>query len=1534
MTNRSRLILKIVSIAVATPIVLFLVLATLLYVPPVQQFAVDRVASSLSASTGTTCRVGRVRLGFPLRLALHEVLAKEQADTLLYARSALLDVRLWPLFSGVVDVDAVALYGVQVDTKQYIPDTYIRGHVGELTAASHGVDLKQELVRLDHATLRRADLFIALSDTAQQDTASTPINWRILVQRADIEKSRIRLHMPGDSMRIGADIPLVALRGGDFDLGRGRYAFRRLELRRCALQYDVPQAPRAEGVDVNHLAVSQFSAIVDTLTYTAEGTLRAGLRKATLHERCGLAVTGVSGAVYMDSTQLQVPALNLRTPHSRLDVGLAFDYRAMQAGRDGRCRALIDASVGRADLLALAKGMVDDALLKALPQQPLALKAEVQGNVDHLTLHHLSAAWPGVLSLTAKGEADALMQPSRRGRVHFGLTCGRLGALRTLLPADVRSTIDVPDGLRASGEASFSGDDYRTQCTVGSGRGTLAAKAHVNLHSEQYSLTAQAKAFPLQHFVKGMGLGAFTGSLSASGRSFDVMSGRASLAAKAHIASLAYDTLQLGGLQLDATLRHRRVQAAFTAHNPLVTARGKLQATLGTARYDAALEADVDSIHLQRLGVTQQPLIVSTHVQLQGHTDARFTDYSVQAALRRNIFTTPAKSMMAKDLELQVAAAREHMEARIEAGDLHLQAEAQHDVAQLGTHLSQVAAEMVRQGEQKAFDQAALRRMMPSMTLHIEAGHANPLYNMLRFMGYSYSSFQMALSTSPHEGVLGDARVGKLNLGTLTLDTLHTHLLQDTTGIRMEARVQNFKKKNPYPLDMRLNAYMLTRSAGLELAYYDADGEKGVELGAKAELADGALRLSLYPEHPVLAYRKFKINKDNFIQLGRDKSIRADVALLADDGTALHLYGEPADSANDLTLSMAHVNLGEIVAFMPFLPEMHGMLSGDVHVTDDWAQRKLTAMAAITADDLQVAGTPLGQVGVEAIYLPEGEGVHRASAFVSSNGNEVLSLDGVYHEADGGSYEGDALLHDFPLEMLNGFLAGTDMGVKGIAKGTIHLAGQTERPVMNGQLDLDSAHIYSDVYGFDLRADEQEVMMRDSRLTFDNYNLYSTGKQPLVMNGIFDMRDFSRMLLDLTFKANNFELINTKKKAQSMVYGRVFSNIDASVRGSLDNLMIRGQLQVLDRTNMTYVLKDSPLSVDDRLNDLVKFVSFEDSTQVAAEPPAPESTFDLTLGIDISDAAQFHCSLSDDGESYVDLEGGGLLTLRMTQQGDMRMTGRFTTHSGEMKYALPVIPLKTFTLAEGSYVEFTGDVMNPTLQITAKERTKAVVTENGKSRSVAFNVGVALTKPLNNMGLEFLIEAPEDLNVQNQLATMTPEQRSKTAVSMMATGMYVTDEGLMSEGGFKANNALNAFLQNEIQHIAGSALKTIDINLGVESGTSATGTSTTDYSFQFAKRFWGNRVSVIIGGKVSTGADATNSAESFINNVSVEYRLDKSATRYVTVFYDRNINDPLEGQLTKTGAGLMLRRKTDRLGELFLFRNKKKSTQPKAPAQP
>ena len=779
------------------------------------------------------------------------------------------------------------------------------------------------------------------------------------------------------------------------------------------------------------------------------------------------------------------------------------------------------------------------------------------------------------------------------------------------------------------------------------------------------------------------------------------------------------------------------------------------------------------------------------------------------------------------------------------------------------------------------------------------------------------------MQTNPHEGMLGDMRVGAMHVGALLLDTIDTHLFQDSTGVQLRGMAKN-NKKNPNPLEVRMKSYLMQSGAGVELTYYDSSGERGVDIGLQAMLQDKGVNIHLYPQNPVIAYRGFTVNKDNYIFLGKDQSIRANVDLLADDGTGLKIYGEPKDSANDVTVSVNQLNLAELSSVLPYMPKLGGMLSGDIHMTQSMlSDKQLSAMASLSADGFKYEDMPLGNVGIDAIYLPKTGGEHHASAFISSNGEEVLACNGTYFDRNGGTFEGNAQLHDFPLQMLNGFMAGTDVAMKGIAGGELNVKGSLDKPVVNGSLDLDSAHIYSDVYGFDFRTDERAVEIDNSRILFDDYNLYSTGKEPLVLNGVFDMSDFSRMRMDFRMKAQNFELINTRKKAQSMLFGKVYANYLGTLKGTTDNLSIRGKLEVLERTDVTYILKDSPLSVDDRLHDLVQFTNFADTTSTEEQKKAVDGGVDITLGIGISDAAQFHCNLSEDGQSYVNLEGGGNLTLRMTQQGDMRMTGRFTVNSGQMKYQLPVIPLKTFQLDQGSYVEFTGDVMNPTLNITAKERTKAVVSEDDRQRSVNFDVGVKLTKPLNDMGLEFTIEAPEDLNVQNQLASMSAEQRGKTAVTMMATGMYMTDESMMSGSGFKANNALNAFLQSEIQNIAGAALKTIDINLGVESGTSQTGTATTDYSFQFAKRFWGNRISVIVGGKVSTGVDATNSAESFINNVSVEYRLDQGATRYVKVFYDRNTQDPLEGQLTKTGAGLVLRRKTDRLGELFIFKKKK-----------
>lgn len=1515
--------LKWLGITVATPIALFLLLAILLYIPPVQNFAVHQVANYLSGNLGMDVRIDKVRLAFPLDLAVHHMTAVEKGDTLLNADRLRLNVKLMPLFEGRADVDGFELYGLVIDTKSYISDTRIKGHAGQLTAAAHGVDWEKELVNLDHARLHDADIYVTLSDTAKKDTTESKAKWNIAVKKVDIERSKVHLQMPGDSMRIYAKLGRAALRGGAFDTGRNYYAVKALRLQDCDVNYDIPYIKPVAGIDPNHIAVKRLTLMLDTLSYNNEGVLRAGLRGLTLHEKCGLDVTRLSGSVYMDTMQLRLPALRLRTPASRIDADVAFDFKAFSAGKGGHCQAMVDASIGYDDIRTLATGYVDKAYLRALPHKPLAIKGTVSGNIDHLRLPSLTLNMPGVLQASANGYTNYVTKNWRNGKFNFNLRTKSLAAVRQLMPASLKQSINVPDGLSLRGKAAFNGSRYDADIKAGIGRGSLAAKAKLDVKRETYKVVATAHQLPIASIVRGVPVGPFSGSLRASGSGWDVMSPRASLTADAKVNALSYERYPLGGISVKANLHGGKAVAHFEADNPLLQGNGHIEALLGRHNYEVAVKASLPNLDLKKLGVTTDTLYFGTDIDIKATANKAFTAYALSGSIANNHFTTQRMSAMAKDILFDLATSRDTTTANISAGDLRLRLEAKGDIPHLGTHLARFANELQKEAKTYNIDQERLKTYLPVMAFYLDAGRDNPLYNIARMKGYSFSSAYVNLNTDPHVGMTGDARMGALNVGALLLDTIDTHIFQDSTGVQMRGLVKN-GKKNPNPLEVRMRSYVMRSGAGIELSYYDSEGERGVDVGLQAALVDGGLNIHLYPENPVLAYRNFKVNKDNYIFLGKDNSIRADVDLLADDGTGLKIYGEPKDSVNDLTVSVNQVNLGELSAVLPYMPKLSGMLSGDVHVTDDRQHKQLSAMASLTADNFKYEDMPLGNVGIDAVYLPKKGGEHHASAFISSNGEEVLACNGTYFDRDGGTFKGDAQLHDFPLQMLNGFMAGTDVALKGIAGGDLRVNGSLDKPVINGSLDLDSAHIYSDVYGFDLRTDERALDIKDSRIIFSDYRLFSTGKEPMVLNGTFDMSDFERMRMDFAMRAKNFELINTRKKAQSMLFGKVYANYVGTLKGTTDNLSLRGKLEVLDRTDVTYILKDSPLSVDDRLHDLVQFTNFKDSTQTAQPEKAVDGGMDITMGISISDAAIFHCNLSDDGQSYVKLEGGGDMTLRMTQQGDMRMTGLFTTNSGEMKYQLPVIPLKTFQIVQGSYVQFTGDVMNPTLNIAAKERTKAVVTEDDKQRSVAFDVGVKITKPLNDMGLEFTIEAPEDLNIQNQLASMSAEQRGKAAVTMMATGMYMTDETMMSGSGFKANNALNAFLQSEIQNIAGSALKTIDINLGVESGTSQTGTSTTDYSFQFAKRFWGNRISVIIGGKVSTGADATNSAESFINNVSVEYRLDQGATRYVKAFYDRDTQDPLEGQLTKTGAGLVLRRKTDKLGELFIFRNKSK----------
>ena len=1521
---------------VLLPVLLFAVGAALLYVPAIQNWAVGQVANAVSSSTGMEVSVGRVSLVFPLDLGIYDFRVVQRGSTLSQPRdtvadvgSLVVDVRLSPLLGGKVVVDKLELSGAKINTAGLVPEARVSGEIGRLSLSSRGIDLGRQLAEFDGATLTDARVRVELRDTVvPPDTASAPTPWKINIGKLDIKRTSIDLHTAGDSLRVQAGIGTLAAREAKIDLGTGSYAIGSADLADATVAYDDNLAPRTDGLDPGHIALSEVNIGLDSILYHGPD-IRLAVRHCRMKEKSGLQLADLRGPVAMDSVRISLPSLKVRTPDSDLKAEAAIDLSAMDAARPGRISVRLLASIGKQDIMRFAGGMPDE-FVRAWPNRPLTVRGSVNGTVRSLDITGLQADLPTAFTLKASGKAANVTDA---GRLQADLKVeGRtddLGFVAAL--AGPGAPFALPR-MAIDGTVKADGSAYSARLTMREGMGSVSLDGRFNAATAAYKASLAVNSLNVAHFMPADSIGTVSCQADVEGRGFDFMSPSCRLEATARVDSMAYGGWNIANVSASATLRNGIAHATIEGDNQLFDGSLAVDATLNRRRIEATLTAAVRKADLQQLRVADAPLTAGLSSSVNFHTDLNQLYYLHGSVSGINI-ETPKQAFHPTDITFHLYTSPDTTNAAVASGSLSLSFAARGGYETLMAQAEQFLAEAERQRNEKIIDQGSLSRRLPRFRLSFASGDGNPFANFLKTKGITFSDMAVALRSSPERGLNGNMHLYSLVADSTAIDTVRFFVAQDSTSrFRYIGKVTNRKDNPMLAFTALFNGYYFEREAGLNVRLLDAADSLGLHIGAEAEMCDSGINVRLVPERPVLGYTDFGLNADNYIFLGRDKRVRAKVDLIADGNMGVKIYSDDtnAGALQDITVSLNKLDIGRITSALPFMPSIEGLLYGDFHAIQDMDER-LTVISDMTLDGFAYEGNHIGDIGSDFAYLMRDSASHFVEARVRHNGREVGLLRGKYTDGDGGSIDADMDMTRLPLVLVNGFVPDRLISLFGYAYGRVSVDGPLSSPTIDGTVRFDSAFVASIPYGLRMRMDNDSVRILDSHLLFEDFTVYGSNGNPLSINGSFDFSDPSRMAIDMQMRAQNYQLINSRKTRRSVAYGKAFVNFYGAVDGSLDRLRLRGQLDVLGGTDLTYVLKDSPLSSNDRLSEIVTFTDFSDTTATAPAATPQLGGMDMELMLNVEPGARIMCALNADESNYINLEGGGQLRLIYNDIDNMQLIGRYTLNEGEMKYALPIIPLKTFHIQQGSYIEFGGDVMNPGLNITATEQVKANVgSESGASRTVLFDCGVKVTKTLQDMGLEFTVDAPEDLTLKNELAAMSVEQRGKIAVTMLTTGMYLADG---NTGGFTMNNALNSFLQSEINNITNSAMKSIDMSVGMDQSSDASGNTRTDYSFQFAKRFWNNRFSFIIGGKVSSGGDNTatgNQNESFIDNVSLEYRLDQSAQRYVRLFYNKNADDLLEGEITEYGAGFVWRKKMESLGELFDFRTKKKKAASKA----
>lgn len=1566
---------------------LIIALLFLIYSPWFQRMAVDKVSEMLDDSPRRRVTVESVRLSFPLDVEVKGFAVTEWGDTVMGAALARLNVRLLPLLSMRVEAtdarieDGMYRLGTP-DSAVYL--TVDRANVEVNTLA---VSLLSSRIDVDEAVLDGGRVRLALAN----DTAATPVDtaqsapWRVRARSIKLYNIDYAMTMLPVIDSLHADVDMAELAEGVVDLASrsisaggliidgvdavyltpsSEYLKNNpsepqaekvdtmvtqpwvitadsLRLSRSKAVYAVAGAVPGAGLDFDYLHVTDVNIAVDSF-YNRATEIVVPLRELSAVERSGLRLNA-SGVFSMDSVMMRAEGFDIATRFSALSLDAYMGIGDIASDPSLPVGVKASGRIGFNDMMLAFPSMA--ALLRQLPRyNDLLLEVDASGSAGRLKVGSLTADMPGHARVSLKGDIANVMDfNNMSGHLDIDGDIANINFLKpTLLDARTARQVSLPP-LRLKGDLEVDRGTYSGDIKAVTGDGDLALNGMWNGDSESYNADLRLDSFPVNSFLPEMGLGPVSGRLVVDGKGYDPFNSSTVIKGELDIASIVYQKETYENLKAWVNLSGGNADVGLLSFNPNADFDMSGSGNLAGDRLNWSFSGDIRHIDLQAMNLSSTQAAGS--MSFSGTASLTPDMKSIDASL---IVDELEWRMPGVDMDETDIAARLHtndslLAVVIDNHDLHADFRSPMPLDSVLARFAATGNYAASIMDDRRLDVDRLQRALPPMSLDVTARSANIINRYLAGNDMGFTRLDFSLSNDTLINAVG--RLEGFNSGATRLDTIDLTLAQRGKYLRYTAEVNNRPGTMDEWAHVNLSGYLADETVALLLRQRNINGETGFKLGAVASVTDSTVNLKFAPYNPVIGYKKWTVNSDNYLTLNtRSKHLDADISM-SGNGSAVRVYTEHdslSGGQEDVVVNVSNVHLADWIALNPFAPPVSGDVSADMRF--GWDQKNLNGEGTVTLDDFTYDRQRVGSFVVGVDVTTNKSGTIRASASLMVDSVKTITAVGNLNDSTAvNPFMLDFSMIRFPLGIVNPFLPAGTARMSGMLNGQMAVTGDLSSPVFNGFVEFDSAAVKVDMLGATFGFSQDSVPVRDNVVTFEKFAVKGVNDNTLTIDGTVDMRSLANPKINLGMTAREMQIVGGDKARGADAYGKAFINLDAKVKGDMSLLNIDAAIDVLAGTNVTYVMAEAQNALASRSNnDMVRFVNFADTSAVALVDTVAQSGMLMNIDavLNINPGSTLAVDLSADGKNRVQVQGSGTLNYTQNYMNDSRFTGRYTIDKGYARITPPVpgISEKRFEFNEGSYVAFNGDMLNPILNVNAVDKIKANVTQEGQnSRLVTFDVELAVTNTLQNMNVAFDLSTDDDITVQNELQSMSPEQRANQAMNILLYGIY-------SGAGTKGNaqiggNMLYTFLESRLNSWAANNIKGVDLSFGIDQydqTTDGATSTTTSYSYKVSKSMFNDRFKVVVGGNYTTDANSDeNIAQNLVNDISFEYLLNKSGTMYVRLFRHVGYESILEGEVTQTGVGFVYKRKIRRVGDMFRWfpRRRKKQNQVSLPEQ-
>jgi hypothetical protein len=1101
--------------------------------------------------------------------------------------------------------------------------------------------------------------------------------------------------------------------------------------------------------------------------------------------------------------------------------------------------------------------------------------------------------------------------------------------------------IAIPERLNKLGTVSYKGkftgflNDFVAFGTFRTDLGVLSSDLLFKPDTSNYfSFTGKinARDFDLGSFLDQQGsIGLITMSVTAGGYSSD-RDLKADL--KGVVNSFYIKGYQYRNIQLAGTIMNKTYNGSLYINDPNINLdfRGKVDFERETGSYDFSANVTRANLYALNINKTDPEFNVSFYVEANA-TGRNLAELNGEVRLLNSLFEKKDKQLQVYDFSLQSNSQPGHQALRLRSDFLEADLTGDYDL----TKIRHFFNHLVHAYLPSLADTSGLNsyRFTNSFDLSLLFKNTKPLFDFFMPDYFVDESTELKASFNAKSKEISlFVNSPLLKIKNLTWNDYHFYLKGDTSRLNFESGGLNLVINDRIELDN----FTMISNAFQDSVDFLARWNNWDELAYRGSLKAN-LRLSKPPgySHPLMAVTVlpttiitydtvWNINRSQiFIDSNNitvhDFSVNHDNELFSLNGK---ISPDPADQIGLLFRNFSLGNLNIATNAKGF--QLEGILNGNASFSGLYNNPLIVSNLGI--DSLIVNGEKLGTANIQSTWNNKMKSLE-IQAYSLRDKLKTIHIQGSYF-LNTRKLDFAVKLDKLRLNPFNPYLAKLTDNIRGMASGDLDLKGTIDEPVLNGELNLQKAAFtikyLQSRYNF-----SEKVKIVNNNIYFNDIRVFDGYGNKALVTGSLRNRYFRDLEFDISIKADNLLFLNTKSSDNKMFYGTAFATGIVTIEGSPSNV----SMNISAKTEKNTVF-NIPLSNEEELSEY-KFVKvFREDVQTDEIVLRNDYKVDLS-GIRMN----FDLEVTPDAEVQIIFDpkvgdilrgsGSGNLNMKISTSGNFIMFGDFTIDKGDYLLTVQNVFNKKFTIEPGGWIRWNGNPFDASIDLLAKYRTKASLSElfgtevQAYKSKIAVDCQLFLTGKLMTPTIRFDIDLPQSdeetkISMKNKISTS--EEIDKQVISLlMLNSFYFNPSGTTSTGeAFNASPYSNAagttvseLLSNQLSNWLSQINHDLDIGINYRSDSREKGE---EVEVMLGTQLFNDRL--MINGSVDVATNATASASSsIVGEFDIDYKLTKNG-RFRVKTYNHINNDLLNENSPYTqGLGFTYREEFNTLGELL-----------------